>query len=231
MRPDGSDAHVRDVFENFSELLEGKDAPAVIAVDIPIGFPAHSYGGRTPDNVVRKLLKNGGSSVFPMPSRQAVFAERGPFQNMKARLAAHQRACAIAKKTSTPTVSITIFAFAIFRKIQEVDDALQEHPSCKDRVFETHPEVAFRELNGKCALCDSKKTEAGKTSRRRLLIEAGLPPSLVNSKPPNGAKTDDLLDALVCAHVARRIHNQVAKCFPDNPKFDDDLGHDMAIWA
>lgn len=230
MRPNGSDAHIR-VFKNFSELLEGEDAPEIVAVDIPIGFPEHSFGGRTPDNAARKLLANGGSSVFPMPSRRAVFAERGPFPNMRLRLAAHQRACAIAEETSTPKTRITIFAFAIFQKMQEVDAALQDNPSYKGRVFETHPEVAFRELNKQRALCDSKKTEAGKTVRRRLLIGAGLAPGLVNSKPPKGAKADDLLDALVCVHVARRINDRTAKCLPDDPEFDKELEHDMAIWA
>ena len=231
MRPDGKDPHVPGVFTNFSDLLAGMDAPAIVAVDIPIGFPAHSFGGRAPDNAVRKLLENGGSSVFPMPSRRAVFAALGPFPNSEARRRAHQHACAVAEETSTPSRRITIFAFGIFPKIQEVDEVLRRNPSRQQRVFETHPEVAFRELNGERTLAESKKTDAGKDKRRRLLISAGLPASLVNSVPPIGAKTDDLLDALVCALVARRIHHQTAKCYPDKPEVDKELGLPMAIWA
>jgi len=230
MRLDGSDAYVREVVANFSDLLEGPNAPAVVAVDIPIGFPVHSFGGRAPDNAVRKLLGKGGGSVFPMPSRRAVFAERGPFPDATARLIAHQRACAEAEKTSTPPKRTTIFAFGIFPKIQEVDEALRRNPSRKQRVFETHPEVAFRELNKDVAL-ESKKTDAGEGARRRLLISGGLPSSLVHRKPPKGAKADDLLDALVCLLVARRIHNKEAKCFPNEPEVDEGLGMPMAIWA
>jgi predicted RNase H-like nuclease len=231
MRPDGSEAHIRDVFANFSELLVGPDAPTVVAVDIPIGFPKHSMGGRAPDNAVRKLLGKGSASVFPMPSRCAVFAERGPFSNAEARRLAHQRACAVAEATSSPPKRIPIFAFGLFPKIQQVDDALTVNPVRKHCVFETHPEVAFRELNKEAVLVESKKTDAGKDKRKRLLIAAGLSASLVNSPPPKGAKTDDLLDALVCAIVARRIHDNIAKCFPNQPEFDEQLGLQMAIRA
>ena len=118
MRADGTRAHIRDVYEDFSDLLRDPDTPAVIAVDIPIGLPAHSFGGRSPDNAVRKLLKTGGSSVFPVPSRRAVFAEPGPFPDMEARRKAHQHTCAVAEATSTPSKRISIFTFGILPKFE-----------------------------------------------------------------------------------------------------------------
>jgi predicted RNase H-like nuclease len=66
--------------------------------------------------------------------------------------------------------------------------------------------------------------------RRRLLIRAGLPAAVVNGTPPKGAGPDDLLDALACAAIARRIHLGQARPFPDPPEHDA-FGLRMAIWA
>jgi predicted RNase H-like nuclease len=52
----------------------------------------------------------------------------------------------------------------------------------------------------------------------------------VNGAPPKGAGADDLLDALACAAIARRIHAGLARPFPDPPARDA-CGLPMAIWA
>jgi predicted RNase H-like nuclease len=146
--------------------------------------------------MVRPLLGARKSSVFSVPSRRAVFAEVGPFGDQQSRSAAHQRACAVARETSDPPRSISIFAFGIFSKIREVDAVLQSNRSLDGRVHEAHPELAFWRLNGARPLASPKKTEAGFALRRRLLIEAGLPAAVVNGAPPEGAARDDLFDAL-----------------------------------
>jgi predicted RNase H-like nuclease len=66
--------------------------------------------------------------------------------------------------------------------------------------------------------------------RRRLLIAAGVPEDAVNAPPLKGAASDDLLDALACAAIARRIHAGDAQPFP-NPPPHDAFGLAMAIWA
>jgi predicted RNase H-like nuclease len=53
---------------------------------------------------------------------------------------------------------------------------------------------------------------------------------VVNGAPPKGAGPDDLLDALACAAIARRIQAGVARPFPD-PLERDGCGLPMAIWA
>ena len=126
--------------------------------------------------------------------------------------------------------AITIFAFGIFSKIREVDAVLQSDRALDGRVRETHPELAFWRLNGGCPLASAKKTKAGLALRRRLLIEAGLAPAMVNGAPPKGAGPDDLLDALVCAAIAARIDRGLARPFPDPPERDA-CGLPMAIWA
>jgi predicted RNase H-like nuclease len=63
-----------------------------------------------------------------------------------------------------------------------------------------------------------------------LLIKAGLPAAAVDASPPKGAGPDDLIDALACAAIARRIYTGEARPFPDPPeRYAFDLL--MAIWA
>jgi predicted RNase H-like nuclease len=230
VRPQSGEVRLR-VVPRFAEVTPAPEAPAIIAVDIPIGLPEQAgRGGRTADNVVRSLLGARRSSVFSVPSRRAVFAEVGPFDGRQSRCAAHQRACAIARETSVPPRSISIFAFGIFSKIREVDAVLQSDRALDGRVHETHPELAFWRLNGGCPLASAKKTKTGLALRRQLLIEAGLAPAMVNGVPPKGAGPDDLLDALACAAIAARIHRGLARPFPDPPERDA-CGLPMAIWA
>ncbi len=190
-RPGDGEVHLR-VVPRFAEVIAAPEAPAVIAIDIPIGLPEQAgHGGRTADDMVRPFLGARRSSVFSVPSRRAVFAEVGPFGDQQSRYAAHQRACAVARRTSDPPRSITIFAFGIFSKIREVDAVLQSDRSLHGRVRAA---------------------------------------AAVNGGPPKGAGRDDLLDALACAAIARRIHRGLARPFPDPPERDA-CGLPMAIWA
>ena len=52
----------------------------------------------------------------------------------------------------------------------------------------------------------------------------------VEALPPKGARADDLLDALACAAIARRIVAGVAEPFPVSPGHDA-FGLRIAIWA
>jgi len=221
VRPEGTDAHVK-IFRHFSEV--SAQAPAVIGVDMPIGLPERTgYGGREAENCVRPLLGARQSSVFSVPSRQAVYAQD------------YARACGIALSTSDPPRKISKQLFNIAPKIREVDAALRTDPTLAARTFEIHPEVAFWRLNGEQPLSEPKKIkskpyEPGLALRRGLLIAAGLPRAIVESTPPKGAAADDLLDALACAAIARRIHAGLAAPFPKSlPR--DAYGLPMAIWA
>jgi predicted RNase H-like nuclease len=223
----------RRVFSRFADILDAPEKPSIIAVDVPIGLP--ECGGREAESAVRPMLGRLKRSVFPIPTRRAIFAELGPFEDQQARYAAHQRACAVAAATSKPSERITIQAFGLFQKIREVDALLRSNARLKDRVYETHPELAFRQLNGERPLDAPKKVEGrpnapGLALRRRLLANVGFPAAIVEAAAPRGAGPDDLLDALACACVARRIALGRARSFPDPPERDQfDLP--MAIWA
>jgi predicted RNase H-like nuclease len=235
VRPEGEEVRVR-VVPRFADVPDAPEAPNIVAVDVPIGLPERILpGGRGPEAAVRKLLGPLRRSVFPIPSRQALYAEIGPFPDQCSRYAAHQRACAIAEATSDPPKRITIQAFGIFEKIREVDALLRSDLPLIERVFETHPEVAFWRLNGNRALDEPKKVKGvpygpGLALRRGLLIEAGFPRACVEAAPPRGARADDLLDALACAAIARRIFAGTAEPFPPAPQ-SDAFGLQIAIWA
>jgi predicted RNase H-like nuclease len=210
------------IVPRFADILAAPEAPAVVAVDIPIGLPESAcLGGRAAENAVRPLLGGRQSSVFSVPSRAAIVA------------ADYAEACRIARATSTPPRAVSKQLYMIAPKIREVDAVLRTGPAVAAHVFEVHPELAFWRLNGDTALREPKKVkgkchEAGLALRRRLLAAAGCPAA--ESTPPRGAGPDDLIDALACAMIARRLQAGTAVPFPDPPQRDAH-GLPMAIWA
>jgi predicted RNase H-like nuclease len=223
VRPSGGEVRLR-VVPRFADVLTAPEVPAIVAVDMPIGLPERTgRGGRAAENSVRPLLGARQSSVFSVPARTALMAED------------YRAACAIALATSDPPRSVSKQLFMLAPKIREVDACLRADATAACRVFEVHPELAFWRLNGDRALDEPKKVkgrcyEPGLALRRRLLIAAGFPATTVEAAPPKGAGPDDLLDALACAAIGRRINEGVARPFPDPPERDA-FGLRMAIWA
>ncbi len=223
VRPSGADGSAA-VFGRFADVLAAPQQPAIVAVDIPIGLPERAgHGGRAAENAVRPLLGARQSAVFSVPSRKAIEA------------ADYGAACLAALASSEPPRKVSMQLFNIAPKIRDVDAVLRADRALADRVHEVHPELAFWRLNGERALTEPKKVKGrpyppGLALRRSLLREAGLPAALIDAQPPKGAGADDLLDALACAAIARRIHAGTARPFPD-PAPRDAYGLRMAIWA
>jgi predicted RNase H-like nuclease len=223
MRPSGGDV-VLGMFARFADVLASAQRPAIVAVDMPIGLPERTgHGGRKAETLVRPLLGQRQSSVFSVPSRAALEADN------------YRAACTAAMATSDPPRKVSKQLFNIAPKIREVDAVLREDSLIIPSVFEVHPELAFWRLNGERAVTEPKKVksrcyEPGLALRRALLVATGLPESVVKTIPPKGAGPDDLLDALACAAIARRILEGSARPFPDPPERDA-FGLPMAIWA
>jgi predicted RNase H-like nuclease len=184
-----------------------------IAVDIPIGLlDVLAIGGREADRAARKLLGPlRGTSVFSAPVRQVLLADPWP-------------------APMPPNLGLTLQAWAITRKIREVDDALRAR---RDRtsdpvVIETHPEVVFFDLNGGRSVELPKRRSAGREARRALLEGVGCWwPDL---SPPVGAKADDLLDALACLWVAAAPIGLLQPLPVAVPALQDSQGLPMQIW-
>lgn len=221
--PTGSDVSFR-VMDRFSDILTLPERPQIIAVDIPIGLPDHiGPNGRGPEAAVRPLLGQRQSSVFAVPSRKAVFATD------------YRTACQLAVETSCPPKKVSKQLYMIAPKIREVDQALRGAPDWTGQIYEVHPEVAFWRLNGGQPLPEPKKIkgrphEPGLALRRTLLVADGFSRDAAEGTPPKGAAADDLVDALACAAIARRIRSGRAVPFPD-PPLRDEFGLPMAIWA
>jgi predicted RNase H-like nuclease len=223
VRPAGDEVRIR-IAPDFAAILRAPEQPAIVAVDMPIGLPERiGPGGRGPERAVRPLLGQRQSSVFSVPSRKAIYTSD------------YREACGVALATSDPPRKISKQLFMIAPKIRDVDTALRGDATMAARVFEVHPEIAFWRLNGERALTEPKKVksrpyEPGLALRRALLVAAGIPEAVACALPPVGAAADDLLDALACAAIARRIRVGLAQPFP--PDFGrDEFALPMAIWA
>lgn len=213
------------VAQSLAAIIDAPEQPAVVAVDIPIGLPDRIEGsGRRPEQLIRPLLGQRQSSVFSIPSREAVYAPD------------YGEACALALATSDPPRKVSRQGFGIFAKICEVDALLRARPDLVEKVFEVHPELAFWALNGGASLDQPKKVkgspyEPGMRLRRTLLKRSGLlAEGLIDSPPPKGAAADDLLDALAGLTVALDLATGGGQSFPDPPGRDAH-GLPVAIWT
>src|SRR5215813_8040657 len=113
VRADLREARVR-LMTRFIEVPAAPEAPAIIAIDIPIGLPERAgHGGRAAENAVRPLLGARQSSVFSVPSRVAIEALD------------YAQACSIAFATSDPPRRMSKQLFMIAPKIREVDAMLR----------------------------------------------------------------------------------------------------------
>ena len=204
------------VYTRFSDVLADATPSAVIAVDIPIGL--RSTGNRSCDELARETLAPGrSSSVFPAPLRQVLGA------------ASHPEASAIRRGIDGKGMSIQ--AFAITRKVEEVDLALEEASDHARRVYEVHPEVCFAKMNRGLPMAFAKKTSAGRTERLQLLSRAfgGAPVRLVEERVRNQVGADDVLDALAALWSAVRIGRDEHESLPTIPEHDS-RGRRMAIF-
>lgn len=199
---------------SFADVLALDPAPAVIAVDIPIGLPERGGpGGRACDIAARTFLGARQSSVFAVPSRAAVMCDD------------YGAACAAALATSEPPRKVSKQAFNLFAKIREVDGAMSSE--LQRRVFECHPELAFVMLNGQRPLAEPKKVKSqpygpGLAMRRALLAAAGYDMAGLDAVPFRRADAgaDDVMDAVALSWSAARIAHGVALCCPAQPPLD-----------
>ncbi len=227
-RPEEATAAIK---RHFIDIVMDPRAPAVIAVDMPIGLPdCSARGGRQAEREVRLRVGPRRSSVFSIPSRAAVFAHGEGYA----------RVCAIARQTSDPPWAPSKQAFHIFPRIMEIDAVLRHHPDAIKHVHEVHPELAFALMN-ETSLSEPKKKrgrlhEPGLAARRALLLREGFLAEFLDGPLPRGkescprAARDDLYDACATLWSAARIHAGDARVFPSVPERDA-AGLPMAIRA
>ena len=208
-RHDASTGRLRHtVFATFADLLAWAPAPAVIAIDIPIGL----------SNSAAKPLLGGrrGLSVFHTPVRQTLASLDLP--------AVDAYRHALATHRAVTGVGISKQAFYLLKKIAEVDAALAASAADASRVFEVHPEVAFAArratLHGQplTGIAESKHTQAGHDLRFALLPDvyrASAEQAIAERAGQASAYgRDDVLDAFICLWSALRIDSGVQVRLP-----------------
>ena len=128
--------------------------------------------------------------------------------------------CFLGAPTFSDVTGMPVQAFHLLPRIAEVDHLIDG--AVQGRVVESHPELAFIRLNGGSVVRTAKRSREGLGQRTRLLGLAALP------RPPRGARTDDVLDALALVHTARRIAAGTAERLGD-PTATDERGLRMEI--
>lgn len=227
--------HRAEVFSRFEQLVDHLPQDALIAVDMPIGLPDAPSGGRPADLAAKAALPaRFKSSIFPIPSREAVYAVEETPIGMAAMLEAHAQASKVARATSDPPKGLSIQAFMILPKVREIDRLLRQREALRERVIESHPELAFWRANGCLSLARGKKRKGkvqreGMAERRALLVGRGIPDAAL-AAPPSGAGEDDLLDAAMMLLVAEKHVRGEAVPLPD-PIGRDGQDIPIVIWS
>ena len=177
-------------YANICEACDAYTHADAVLIDIPVGLPENRDEDlQRPDREARTVLPvKRKSSIFPVPCRQAVYAESE----------------SEAKRLNADIVgrNMSQQAYGFTKMIRQVDAYLQENPIWKGRLMESHPEVAFQLLNNGIGLLHSKHSEAGIGERIGILHKHGVDavPLLAEVSLK---QREDVLDALCLALSAR----------------------------
>lgn len=195
-------------FASLQELVEHYPSFHCLLVDMVIGL-RNSPQQLRPDDLARKELGPRGSTVFPVPSRTAVYAENEDEQK-KANL------LSLGKSLSKQTINI-------IPKIRELDEFLKDHPAYKSCILESHPELDFSRLNGS-VLMSRKKEDAGINERVAVLRDyfPELSAEALRSLAKNlKCNPDDIVDATCLAVTASLTASGQCETIPACPEQDE----------
>ena len=190
-----------------------------IFIDVPIGLTEEEYT-RQCDRELREILgPDYTASVFSPPIRPAL----------------HAPTYAEASMTSFETTGkkVTIQSWNITPNIRTVDQFLQQDEVLRDKVYESHPELLFRILNGNNSILQKKATKKGLRHRLGLLKDKSkfaddFFRDIKEEYRRNQVDEDDIVDAMALALFARYSLEDEMKTIPEEPPVDS-TGLPMAI--
>lgn len=177
-------------YANICEACDAYTHADAVLIDIPVGLPENRDEDlQRPDREARTVLPvKRKSSIFPVPCRQAVYAESEAD-------AKRLNADILGRKMSQQ-------AYGFTKMIRQVDSYLQQNPAWKNRLLESHPEVAFQSLNNGMGLLHSKHSDEGIEERIRILLKYGIDPAPLFAQVASKQR-EDVLDALCLALSAQ----------------------------
>ena len=191
---------VKDLIDSYPEF----DA---FLIDMVIGLCDSEYQ-RRPDDLARKELKQRGSTIFPAPSRAAVYKDTYEEQK-EANIRVLGKS--LSKQSS-----------AIIPKIREIDEFLTAHPEYRNKIDESHPELCFARLKGE--VLHSKKKDTDGIEERVKIIEQCIPgihiPDLNEKALELKCNADDLADAICLAVTAKLKSLGMCETIPEQPDVD-----------
>lgn len=204
------------IFNTFSCLINSikenyGPVDFLVLVDIPIGLKEGSKGTRLSDLEARKLLKTRKSSIFPVPCREAVYAEN------------YSKACEINEKLTGKKISKQ--TWNILPKIRDVDNFLIENEIFRQKIREVSPELCFQVMSN-LPIKYSKKTLEGFLERKEVLrpffpiVDELVETALLKYKRQELVK-DDILDVLATAITAKLGYNYGFEYTPQEPEIDN----------
>ena len=209
IRLDQRDGWDMKVFKTVGDLWrEWRDA-ALILLDVPIGLPEGPQGRRC-DEEARQLLGSRRSSVFSPPCRQALDEDSYSLASMTNRRVTGR--------------GLSQQAWAIGRKIKEVDALVRADDLARRRIREVHPEVCFWAFGGGRPMQFWKRTPGGYAERLALLkrLHPGtdvIIEQAIKRFPRREVGRDDILDALAAALTARCNSDRLVSV-PESPQLD-----------
>lgn len=195
-----TDEDLKDAFHRFDRVL----------IDIPIGLEDEKYT-RECDAVLRKELgAEYASSVFSPPIRPALNAPSYVEANMQSYEFTEKK--------------LTLQAWNITPKIKTVDQFLTDQPDLQDVVFESHPELIFRNLNGGM-IFQKKNTKKGLRHRLSLVsdreeIAKDFFRDIKEEFRRNEVEEDDIVDSMALALAAKQSEEKGLKTLPEDPEKD-----------
>ncbi|MBR4289382.1 MAG: DUF429 domain-containing protein, partial [Oscillospiraceae bacterium] len=202
----GSEVAVRKLTDisDINNFYLNADA---VLIDIPVGLPESTEeDAKRPDREARAYLATGRkSSIFPVPCRQVLGIEA--------------YATASAENERILGRKLTGQSYGFTKMIRQVDQFLEQNSPWKNRLVESHPEVAFQMLNRGVGLRYSKHTPEGIAERTAILRQYGIDvaPVLTGFKPK---QHEDVLDALCLAVSAKMGIENGFRTIPDAPACD-----------
>ncbi|RXA21691.1 DUF429 domain-containing protein [Methanosarcina sp. MSH10X1] len=203
------------VFPDFSCLIDflkenyGQFEPLIL-IDIPIGLKKGGSGERLSDIAARSILKARKPSIFPVPCREAVYAEN------------YENACEINKRLTGKSISRQ--SWNIVPKIRDLDTFLIRNETFRSKVKETAPEVCFQAFMGS-PMRYPKKSLEGFSERIRALKNLcqsadKIAGSALSRYRRKEVSKDDILDALVAALTAQLGQKYGFEYVPCDPEED-----------
>lgn len=199
-----------EILRSDEDLLSKLNEFDRVFIDMPIGLEEEEYN-RECDTLLRKKLgKEYAPSVFSPPIRSALHAPSYVEANMQS--------FEITEK------KLTVQSWNITPKIRVLDRFLTDTPELREKVFESHPELLFMNLNGGM-IYQKKNTKKGLRHRLDLVkehepIAADFFREIKEEYRRNEVEEDDIVDALVLALAAKQSIKKGIKTLPKNPPTD-----------